>query len=409
MPPVSPLAPAHFPELPPIRGLKLATAAAGIRYRGRDDVLLAELAPDTAVAGVFTRSATAAAPVGWCRRAVAYGQARALVVNAGNANAFTGVAGDRAVAQTASAVALLFGCAADQVLVASTGVIGEPLPVERIEAALPQLAARLAGDAWERAARAIMTTDTFAKAAHATAAIDGVAVAVNGIAKGAGMIAPDMATLLAFVFTDAAIAAPVLQELLRGGAERSFNCISIDGDTSTNDTLLAFATGGAGHRPIVAGEDPRLGPLRAALDAVLIDLARQVVRDGEGASKFVTLTVTGADSDAAAHRIAMTVANSPLVKTAIAGEDANWGRIVAAVGRAGARVDKNRLEVRIGGVLVTRDGGPVAGYDEAPVVAHIKGREIDIAIALGLGDGHATVWTCDLTHGYIDVNAAYRS
>jgi glutamate N-acetyltransferase/amino-acid N-acetyltransferase len=405
----SPLAPAGFPDIPTVRGLKLATAAAGIRYRDRDDVLLAAFAPGTAVAGVFTRSATAAAPVAWCRRVIPGGHARALVVNAGNANAFTGAAGDRAVERTVIAAAELFDCPADHVVVASTGVIGEPLPVERIEAVLPHLADRLDGDGWERAARAIMTTDTFPKAAHRGVEIDGMPVAVTGIAKGAGMIAPDLATLLAFVFTDVAIAAPLLQELLRAGAAASFNCVSIDGDTSTNDTLLAFATAGACNRPIVTGDDPRLGQLRDAIAGVLIDLARLVVRDGEGASKFVTIVVRGADDDAAARRIGLTVANSPLVKTAIAGADANWGRIVAAVGRSGERVDKDRLEVRIGGVLVTRDGGPVAGYDETPVVAHLQGREIAIDIALGLGAGRATIWTCDLTHGYIDINASYRS
>ncbi len=395
--------------MPPVRGLEFATGAAGIRYRDRDDVLFAAFAAGTSVAGVFTRSATAAAPVDWCRRVIGGGLARALVVNAGNANAFTGAAGDRAVERTAIAAAQLFACPADQVLVASTGVIGEPLPAERIEAVLPQLADRLSADGWQRAAEAIMTTDTFAKAAHRRVEIDGIPVAINAIAKGAGMIAPDLATLLAFVFTDAAIAAPVLQDIVRDGAARSFNCISIDGDTSTNDTLLVFATGGARNRPITTHDDPRLAPLRDALAAVLVDLARQIVRDGEGASKFVTIHVGGAENDAAAHRIAMTVANSPLVKTAIAGEDANWGRIVAAVGRAGAALDKDRLQIRLGGVLVARDGGPVPGYDETPVVAHLKGREIEIDIALGLGSGGATVWTCDLTHGYIDINAAYRS
>lgn len=413
MPSVSPLAPEAFPSMPPIRGVRLATAAAGIRYHGRDDVLLAELAAGSTVAGVFTRSATAAAPVVWCRRAISGGRARALVVNAGNANAFTGADGDRVVERTVIAAAELFACPADQVLVASTGVIGAPLPVERIEAALPRLADRLDDGAdeaaWRRAAGAIMTTDTFAKGAHAGCTLDGVAVAINGIAKGAGMIAPDLATLLAFVFTDAAIAAPVLQAVLREAAGRSFNRITIDGDTSTNDTLLAFATGAAGHRPITAPDDPRLAAFGAALDAVLVDLARQVVRDGEGATKFVSITVSGAASEASAQRIAMTVANSPLVKTAIAGEDANWGRIVAAVGRAGEPVDPDRLEIRIGGVAVARAGGPVPGYDEAPVAAHLKGREIEIAIALGLGGASVTVWTCDLTHGYIDINASYRS
>ena len=408
-PPVSPLAPKGFPEMPPVRGLRLATAAGGIRYQGRDDLLLVELAPGTAVAGAFTRSATAAAPVLWCRRALAGGRARALVVNAGNANAFTGADGERAVEQTAIAAAGLLGCAAEEIFAASTGVIGEPLPTERIVRALPRLHDELSGGDWPAAARAIATTDTFLKGSSRSVEIDGRPVVVNGIAKGAGMIAPDMATMLAFVFTDAAIAPAALQDLLVAGIARSFNCITVDGDTSTNDTVLCFATAAAGNAAIADADDPRLDGFRVALDAVLVDLATQVVRDGEGATKFVTVTVTGAETDAAARTIALAVANSPLVKTAIAGEDANWGRIVMAVGKAGERIDRDRLEIRIGGIAVAAEGGRVQGYDEAPVAAHMKQAEVEIGIDAGVGSGRATVWTCDLTHGYIDINASYRS
>jgi glutamate N-acetyltransferase/amino-acid N-acetyltransferase len=409
----SPFAPAELPELPPVRGVRLATGAAGIRYQGRTDLLLIELADSTAAAGALTRSATAAAPVGWCRTVLEQGRARAVVVNAGNANAFTGSAGDRAVERTAVAAGALLGCPADQVLVASTGVIGEPLPAEKIESALPHLADRLEAAAWRQAADAIMTTDTFPKLAGRRLLIDGVEVVINGIAKGAGMIAPDMATsmatLLAFVATDAAIAPSALQALVAPAVEQSFNAMTIDGDTSTNDTLLVFATSGARHRPIADATDPRAADFAAALTEVLIELAQQIAKDGEGASKFVTIRVSGAETDLSARRIGLTIANSPLVKTAIAGEDANWGRIIAAVGRSGERIEPARLRLRIGGVLVAADGGPAAGYDEAPVVAHIKGREIAIDLDLGLGRGAATVWTCDLTHGYIDINAAYRS
>jgi len=406
---VSPLAPKRFPDMPPVRGLRLATGATEIRYKGRDDLLLVELAAGTAVAGCFTRSATAAAPVLWCRQALPGGRARGLVVNAGNANAFTGADGDRAVEQTAIAAAGLLGCPAQEIFAASTGVIGEPLPADRILRMLPRLHGELGAGDWARAAQAIATTDTFLKASSRTAEIDGRPVGINGIAKGAGMIAPDMATMLAFVFTDAAIAPDALQRLLEGGVARSFNCITVDGDTSTNDTLLAFATGAAGNSGVGDALDPRVEGFRSALDAVLVDLATQVVRDGEGATKFVTVTVTGGESDAAARTIALSVANSPLVKTAIAGEDANWGRIAMAVGKAGERIDRDRLAIRIGGVAVTEAGGRAAGYDEAPVAAHMQGAEVDIDIDVGVGPGEATVWTCDLTHGYIDINASYRS
>jgi glutamate N-acetyltransferase/amino-acid N-acetyltransferase len=407
---VSPLAPAGFPEMPPVRGVRLAAGAAGIRYRDRNDLLLVDLLPGTAVAGLFTRSQTAAAPVLWCRDALTGGQARALVVNAGNANAFTGDAGPAAVERTAIAAAALFSCPSDQVFVASTGVIGEPLPAERIERMLPQLLDRLDGGAWPAAAEAIATTDTFLKGSTRQTDVGGHAVAINGFAKGAGMIAPNMATMLAFVFTDAAIAAPTLQGLLAAAVDRSFNCITVDGDTSTNDTVLLFATGGAGNPPVQSVDDPLIADFCRQLDAVCIDLAQQIVRDGEGASKFVTITVTGAADDAAARRLGLVIANSPLVKTAIAGADANWGRIVMAVGKAGERIDRDRLAVRIGGHLVTANGGPVAGYDEAPVARHLKdNQEVEIAVDAGVGTGAATVWTCDLTHAYITINADYRS
>jgi glutamate N-acetyltransferase/amino-acid N-acetyltransferase len=406
---VSPFAPASFADLPAIGGLRLAVAEAGIRYRGRADVLLVELAEGSSVAGVFTRSQTAAAPVLWCRKALARGRARALVVNAGNANAFTGPAGERASADTAAAAGTLLGCPAEEVYVASTGVIGEALPTEKLVAALPRAAATLGQARWEDAARAIVTTDTFPKGATRSASINNAPVTINGIVKGAGMIAPDMATMLAFVFTDAAIEPAALQELVAAAVDRSFNCITVDSDTSTNDTVLVFATGAAGHLRVTDPDESGLASFRAALDAVMLDLAQQVVKDGEGLSKFVTIAVRGAADDDAARQIGLTVANSPLVKTAIAGEDANWGRIVAAIGKSGEWIDRERLAISIGGVAVARDGAPVSGYDEAPVAAHMRGREVAIEVGVGVGEGRATVWTCDLTHAYIDINASYRS
>jgi glutamate N-acetyltransferase / amino-acid N-acetyltransferase len=406
---VSPLAPARFPSLAPIAGVRLAAAAAHVRYPGRDDLMLVELAPGTTVAGVLTQSLTAGAPVLWCRECLALGRARAIVVNSGNANVFTGRAGREAVAATAGAAARLLRCEAGQVLVSSTGVIGEKLPAERIIAALPQAVERLSAEAWEPAARAIMTTDTFPKGASATAEIDGAAVRLSGFAKGSGMIAPDMATLLAYVFTDAALPAPVLQTLLAEATERSFNSITVDGDTSTSDTLLLCATGRVRHAPLASPADARLDGFRAALGRLTIDLAQQVVRDGEGAQKFVTIEVSGAESASAARRIGLVIGNSPLVKTALAAGDANWGRIVMAVGKAGEKADRDRLSIAIGGIAIVANGEPVADYDEAPVAAYMGGREITIAVGLGLGSGNATVWTCDLTHGYIDINGSYRS
>src|SRR6516165_524918 len=403
---VSPLAPARFPALAPIAGVRLAAFACGIRYTGRYDLMLAELAPESTIAGVFTRSLTAGAPVLWCRECLAGGTVRAIVANSGNSNTFTGRAGKEVVEATAATAARLLECDPRQVFISSTGVIGEPPPADKIVGALPQVVRVLSTDGWEVAARAILTTDTFPKGATATAAIDGVEVRLNGFAKGSGMIAPDMATMLAYVFTDAALPHQVLQPLLVAAADRSFNSITVDGDTSTSDTVLLCATGQAQHGAVASPGDRRLRGFRRALDAVMIELAQQIVRDGEGAQKFVTIEVTGAATARAARRIGLTIGNSPLVKTALSAGDPNWGRIVMAVGRAGEKIDPERLSISIGGIPITAGGGPVAGYDEAPVAEHMKGREITIMVdvGVGVGRGKATVWTCDLTHGYIDIN-----
>ncbi len=407
---ISPLAPARFPKLPVIAGLRLAAHAAGERYRRRADLTLAELAPGSTIAGVFTQSTMPGAPVLWCRRHIGRGKARAIVVNAGNANVFTGRQGMDDVAATAKAVAEQIGCRPADVMVASTGVIGETLSVSRLLGAVPTVHGKLKDQGWNAAAKAICTTDTYPKGAAAEAEIDGQTVRIAGIAKGSGMIAPDMATMLSFIFTDARLPAGVLDDLLRWANARSFNCITVDGDTSTSDTVLLAATGqGPKHRPVRDAKDRRLASFKAALLSVMEDLAKQVVRDGEGASKFITVSVTGAASARAARQIAMTIANSPLVKTAIAGEDANWGRIIMAVGRAGEMADRDRLSIIIGGVVIAEAGHPHPDYREEQVVPHMKGQEIDIAVDVGVGRGKATVWTCDLTHGYISINADYRS
>ncbi len=406
----SPLAPKRFPAIPPVSGVALATARAGIRYRGRADLLLVEFSKGTEVAGVFTRSLTASAPVLWCRNGVKRGTARALIVNSGNANAFTGVAGLHAVERTAAAVARTVNCKPGGVFIASTGVIGEPLPDERITGTLAGLHERLAPGGWSKAAQAIMTTDTFPKGAVRTAEISGVPVTLAGIAKGSGMIAPDMATMLAFLFTDARLPAHVLQSMLRRGTRRSFNSMTVDSDTSTSDTCMLFATGrGKRHAIIERVGDPRLGDFKRQLGSLMADLARQIARDGEGAQKFVTVHVSGATSEAAARRIGLAIANSPLVKTAIAGEDPNWGRVVMAIGKAGERADRDRLAIRIGDVRVATNGQVDPGYVEADAARHMKGREIEIAVDVGVGRGQATVWSCDLTHGYIAINADYRT
>ncbi len=405
---VSPLA-TPLPALPPVAGVRLGAIAAGIRYKGRNDVVMAELAAGTTVAGVFTSSKCPGAPIDWCRAILPAGKARAVVVNAGNANVFTGKAGAEACKATAVAAAKLVGCPQKQVFLASTGVIGEVLPHDKLTAALPELHGALAEERWEDAARGIMTTDTFPKASTRTARIGDSEVRISGMAKGSGMIAPDMATMLCFIFTDAKIPAPALQALLSKGVETSFNCTTVDSDTSTSDTVMLFATGQARH-PRVSDEGGKiLADFARALNEVLLELALLVVRDGEGAQKLMRIDVTGATSARSAKRIALAVANSPLVKTAIAGEDANWGRIVMAVGKAGEPADRDRISVGIGGTWMAKDGGVVPGYDETPVVAHMKGREVDIAVDIGLGRGKATVWTCDLTHGYIDINGSYRS
>ncbi len=407
--PVSPLA-LPLPAMPPVAGVEIASVAAGIRYKGREDMTLFRLAPGTTVAGVFTRNKCPGAPVDWCRAALPAGKARALVVNAGNSNVFTGKAGRETCERTAKDTAALLGCRPKEVFLASTGTIGERLPTERLLAALPRAAEGLAADAWAAAARAIMTTDTFPKGATRTARIGDAEVTICGIAKGSGMIAPDMATMLSFIATDAKIPAPLLQAMLRKGCDRSFNCVTVDSDTSTSDTVLLFATGQAKHPRVPAeGAATLLRDFRRALEEVLHDLALMVARDGEGAQKLITVNVTGAVSAKSAHRIAMSIANSPLVKTAVAGEDANWGRVVMAVGKAGEPADRDLLAVSMGGVRIAERGAAVEGYDEAPVAAHMKGREVEIAVDIGLGRGKATAWTCDLTHGYVDINGSYRS
>jgi glutamate N-acetyltransferase/amino-acid N-acetyltransferase len=409
---VSPLAPTHVPEMPEIAGVRLATAAAGIRYKDRTDVLLAVLDKGTAVAGVFTRSKCPSAPVEWCRAKLSAGQARALVVNSGNANAFTGKTGRQSTTLTASIAAKAVGCKAGEVFLASTGVIGEPLDASKFDGVLATLANDAVPGGWIGAAKAIMTTDTFPKVATATIKLGKASVTINGMAKGAGMIAPDMATMLGFVFTDAPIAAGALQSLLKAGVEDTFNAVTIDGDTSTSDTLLAFATGAAaahGAPKITRAADPRLKAFTKALQGVLADLSEQIARDGEGARKVVEILVEGAVSKKSARRIAMSVANSPLVKTAIAGEDANWGRVVMAVGKAGEPADRDKLSISFNGIRVAKSGARDPSYDEVEVSAAMKNPEIRIKIGLGLGKGRDRVLTCDLTKEYVAINGDYRS
>jgi glutamate N-acetyltransferase/amino-acid N-acetyltransferase len=405
----SPLAPERFPDMPAIAGVRLAAGAAGLRYLGRPDLLLVELAQGTAVAGLLTRSRVPGHPVTWCRAILPRGRARGLVVNAGNANVLVGAAGDAAVRVEAETAAALLGCAPEEVFVASTGVIGEPLPVDKITQALPGLCEALALPGWREAAEAIRTTDTFAKGACARARIGAAEVTVAGIAKGSGMIQPDMATMLAFLFTDATLPAAILQPLLEAACDRSFHAITVDSDTSTSDTLLLFATGQARHPVPRGADDALLESFRTALGQVARELALQVVRDGEGASKLIAITVRGASDDGSARRIGLAIANSPLVKTAIAGADANWGRIAMAVGKAGEPVELAHLAISFGGHAVAQGGARVPDLDEAPVAAHLEGRKIEITVGVGSGPGAATVWTCDLTHNYIAINADYRS
>jgi glutamate N-acetyltransferase/amino-acid N-acetyltransferase len=395
--------------MPAVAGIRLAAAAAGIRYGGRTDLMLAICEPGTSLAGTLTRSACASAPVEWCRDRLGQGVARALLVNSGNANAFTGRRGELSCAAMAGAAARHVGCRIDEVMLASTGVIGEPLDPAPVLATLEALARDAAPDGWDQAARAIMTTDTFPKYATRGATIDGVPVRLNAIAKGSGMIAPDMATMLAFVFTDANIAPGALQHWLARSVRASFNAVTVDGDTSTSDTVLAFATGRAPHRRVVDAADRRLAAFRRAGDELLLELAHMIVRDGEGATKFVTVHVNGARSARSARRIGLSIANSPLVKTAIAGEDANWGRVVMAVGKAGEPASRDRLAIWFGPTRVALDGEVDPDYAESGVAAYMKGAEIEITVDVGVGRGRDTVWTCDLTGRYIAINADYRS
>ncbi len=404
----SPLAPEKFPDIPPVPGVRLAAAATGLKKRGGLDVLLVELAPETDVAGVFTESAMSSPTIDWCRAALKDGRGRALVINSGNANSFTGRIGEAAVKTTADAAAKVLGCAPEDVFISSTGVIGEQLEVNKITDALPALKDKF-GDDWFAAAQAIATTDTFPKGAVRKVKIGDTEVTLAGIAKGSGMIAPHMATMLGYVFTDAAIPHAVLQHMLVNAVNHSFNSITVDSDRSTNDTVLLCATGQADHQWVAQAGDAHVRDFREALNDICLDLAHQIVRDGEGATKFVTVKVTGAADEDAARKIAFAIADSPLVKTAIAGEDANWGRVVMAVGKCGEKADRDKLAITIGGVPVARDGLAVEGYDETPVAEHMKGQNIDILVDVGVGSGHATVWTCDLTHGYIEINADYRT
>ena len=409
---VSPLAPKSYPDMPAIRGVRMATAAAGIKYKNRTDVLLMAFDRPAAVAGVFTKSKCPSAPVDFCRQNLSNGVARGVVINSGNANAFTGIKGKAATELTAKSAAEALACGENEIYLASTGVIGEPLDASKFAGVLGDMAKDATGDFWLEAAKAIMTTDTYPKVATRTAEIGGVTVTINGIAKGAGMIAPDMATMLSFVVTDADIAAPALQGLLSAGVEPTFNAITVDSDTSTSDTLLLFATGAAaadGQTRIETADDAALAGFKAALNDLLKDLALQVVRDGEGARKMVEITVTGAESDAAAKKIALSIANSPLVKTAVAGEDANWGRIVMAVGKSGEMADRDRLAIWFGDIRVAVNGERDPAYSEAATTAVMQREDIPVRVDIGLGQGQATVWTCDLTKEYVAINGDYRS
>lgn len=406
---ISPFAPERFPTLPPLAGFEMATAEAGVKYRGRTDLWVLRGQAGTQIAGVFTQNLCPGAPVDWSRKALACETdgARLVIVNSGTANVFAGQKGRDAVTETAEGAARIFGVQADTIQLASTGVIGVALESSKLVTQFDQMT--LQADGWEAAARAIMTTDTYAKGATATAKIGDTRVTLNGIAKGSGMIAPDMATMLAYVATDAKLPQSVLQDLLNASVGPTFNSITVDSDTSTSDTLLLMASGAADHADISSAGDPALADFRKALHAVMFDLSQQIIKDGEGISKLVTIKMTGAVSDSSAKRIGLSVANSPLVKTAIAGEDANWGRIVMAVGKAGEPAERDRLSIWIGPHVLAEGGQPAQSYCEEDGAAYMKKPEIDIHIDLGLGEGVATVYTCDLTHSYIEINADYRS
>lgn len=407
---ISPLVPAHFPDMPAVKGLEIKTYEARVVYKNRDDLLLVQFDQGTQVAGVFTRSKTRSASVDWCKKHLASGlDGRLLLVNSGNSNAFTGAAGERSVTDILAYLAAKFNVKADEIYTSSTGVIGQLLSGQDLLNVVDADTVSKVDNAYIAAANAIKTTDTFAKYATKSLTIDGAAVTINIIAKGSGMIAPDMATMLSYVFTDASISQNALQKILSAAVGKSFNSITVDSDTSTSDTVLLFATGGSDAPHIVDADDVRLAEFVAAIDALCLEMAQQIVKDGEGASKFITVKINGAEDDRAAKVIGLSIANSPLVKTAIAGEDANWGRIIMAIGKSGEMADRDLIEIAIGGVKITQNGQVVDGYDEAPVTQHMQGQYVDIEVGLGLDDGAATVYTCDLTHGYIEINADYRS
>ncbi|MBT5187142.1 MAG: bifunctional glutamate N-acetyltransferase/amino-acid acetyltransferase ArgJ [Kordiimonadaceae bacterium] len=404
----SPLAPTKFPKIKALDGVLMGTSATAMKYKGRDDLLLVSFPKGATVAGVFTTSKCSSAPVDWCRGVLRKNKpARAVLVNAGNANAFTGKAGEDAMTSTIKAVSDTLSCDLDEVYVASTGVIGEVLDATVINDHIAETTGKLKSENWQDAARAILTTDTFPKGATVTTKIGSKTVNINGFAKGSGMIAPDMATMLGFIFTDASIGPEALGSILKEATGGSFNSITVDSDTSTSDTVLAFATGCEGM--INDANDPVLDDFKQKFFALMLDLSHQVVRDGEGASKFISINVNGAENDLAAKKIALSIANSPLVKTAIAGEDANWGRIVMAVGKAGEKANRDALKIHIGGQKVTEHGMGLEDYDEHKCTEHLKGQEIEISVHVGIAEGSATVWTCDLTHDYITINADYRS
>lgn len=405
----SPFAPKKMPKMPAINGVDIAVTKAGIKYANRIDLLLATFDKNTVAAGTFTKSKTASGAVEWCRKNIKTGKASALIVNSGNANAFTGARGEKSVDTIGKYLANILNCKTSAIYQSSTGVIGEPLPDDRIISKLDETKQNLGKADFVDAANAIMTTDTYAKYATATCQIDGETITLNGIAKGSGMIAPDMATMLSYLFTDMPISQPILQKMVTKAVSNSFNCITVDGDTSTSDTAIVFATGKAAIKPVTSEKDIRIRPFRRILNKMFKDLAFMIVKDGEGLTKFVTIKVTGAKSRKAGKNIGFSIANSPLVKTAIAGEDPNWGRIVMAVGKSGEAADRDKLNIKIGGILVTKDGARAPDYDEAPLAAHMKGQNILIEVDIGIGRGKAEIWTCDLTHDYISINADYRS
>ncbi|MBU99293.1 MAG: bifunctional ornithine acetyltransferase/N-acetylglutamate synthase [Rhodospirillaceae bacterium] len=405
----SPLAPKNFPRMPGITGVSSSTSLSGLKYKGRPDLLLVKLKSNTSIAGVLTKTAVPGCPVIWCRDKLQKGKAQALFVNSGNANVFTGSEGQTAVKEIAKAVSAALKCPVNSVFMASTGVIGEKLNHKKIITKIPKMADKLREGRWNKAATAITTTDTFPKGAYEVAFIGNKKIRIAGIAKGSGMIAPDMATMLSFIFTDANISSDILQTLLSRNVQNTFNAITVDSDASTSDTLLLFATGAAKSMVPMSADDPILKDFESALQSVMLNLAKQIVCDGEGAQKLIQVDVTGATSKKSAHKIGLAIANSPLVKTAIAGGDANWGRVVMAVGKSGEKADANNISVCFGKTTIAEKGAVVEGYDEAPVTEHLQGREIHLAVDVGLGNGKSTVWTCDLTHGYIQINADYRS